>query len=83
MVKVVRFHETGRPDVLQYEGIDLDPPGPGEGQIRNAAIGLNFIDCYFRSGLYPVDAFANLDGGGRMPFVPGVEGAGIVEAVGD
>ena len=83
MVKVVRFHETGGPDVLQYEDIVLDPPGPGEAQIRNAAIGLNFIDCYFRSGLYPVDAFANLGGSSTMPFVPGVEGAGIVEAVGD
>ena len=83
MVNVVRFHETGGPDVLQYENIVLDPPGPREAQIRNAAIGLNFIDCYFRSGLYPVDAFANLGGGSTMPFVPGVEGAGIVEAVGD
>lgn len=83
MVKVIQFHETGGPDVLQYEDIDLHPPGTGEAQIRNAAIGLNFIDCYFRSGLYPVDAFANLGGGSTMPFVPGVEGAGIVEAVGN
>ena len=62
MVKAVRFHETGGPDVLRYEDMELDPPGPGEAQVRNAAIGLNFIDCYYRSGLYPVDAFAHLGG---------------------
>lgn len=83
MVKVVRFHETGGPEVLRYEDVDVDPPGPREAQIRNVAIGLNFIDCYFRSGLYPVDAFANLGGGSTMPFIPGVEGSGVVEAVGD
>ena len=83
MVKVVRFHETGGPEVLHYEDVDVDPPGPREAQIRNTAIGLNFIDCYFRSGLYPVDAFANLGGGSAMPFIPGVEGAGVVEAIGN
>ena len=83
MVKAVRFHDTGGPDVLRYEDIDVGPPGPGEAQVRNAAIGLNFIDCYFRSGLYPVDAFASFGGGSAMPFVPGMEGSGVVEAVGD
>ena len=83
MVMAVRFHETGGPEVLKYEDIDVPAPGPNEAQVRNAAIGLNFIDCYFRSGLYPVDAFANLGGGSTIPFVPGVEGAGVVVAVGD
>ena len=83
MVMAVRFHETGGPEVLKYEDVDLPAPGPKEAQVRNAAIGLNFIDCYFRSGLYPVDAFAGLGGGSAMPFVPGVEGAGVVVAVGD
>ncbi len=83
MVMAARFHETGGPEVLKYEDIDLPAPGPNEAQVRNAAIGLNFIDCYFRSGLYPVDAFASLGGGSVMPFVPGVEGAGVVVAVGD
>ncbi len=82
MVMAVRFHETGGPEVLKYEDVDLPAPAPNEARVRNAAIGLNFIDCYFRSGLYPVDAFASLGGGSAMPFVPGVEGAGVVEAVG-
>ncbi len=83
MVMAVRFHETGGPEVLKYEDVDLPAPGPNEAQVRNAAIGLNFIDCYFRSGLYPVNAFASLGGGSAMPFTPGVEGAGVVVAVGD
>lgn len=69
----VRFHSTGGPDVLRWEEVPLDPPGPGEALIRHTAIGLNFHDTYVRSGLYPVP---------ELPAVPGVEGAGVVEAVG-
>lgn len=73
MVKAIRIHKHGGPEVLQWEEITLPPPGPGEVRIRNRAIGLNFIDTYFRTGLYPVP---------QMPFVPGNEAAGEVLAVG-
>lgn len=73
MVKAVRVHKTGGPEVLSVEDIQVPPPGPGEVLVRNKAIGLNFIDTYFRSGLYPAP---------QMPFVPGNEGAGEVLAVG-
>ncbi|MFM9860357.1 quinone oxidoreductase [Pseudoxanthobacter sp. M-2] len=73
MTRAVRVHETGGPEVLRLEEIDLGDPGPGEALVRHTAIGVNFIDTYFRSGLYPAPA---------MPFVPGAEAAGIVEAVG-
>ncbi len=73
MVKAIRVHKTGGPEVLQVEDITLPAPGPGEVLVRNRAIGLNFIDTYFRSGLYPAP---------QMPFVPGNEGAGEVLAVG-
>ncbi|HET9902556.1 MAG TPA: quinone oxidoreductase [Xanthobacteraceae bacterium] len=74
MVAVVRIHKTGGPDVLTYEDIDLPPPGPGQIRIKQHACGVNFIDTYFRSGLYPVPSF---------PFVNGSEGAGEVVAVGE
>ncbi|MEO1474797.1 MAG: quinone oxidoreductase [Pseudomonadota bacterium] len=70
--RIIRFHETGGPDVLTEETHNVDEPGPAEVIVRNAAIGLNFIDTYHRTGLYPVE----------LPFVPGTEGAGIIEAVG-
>ncbi len=54
MVKAVRIHEPGGPDKLVLEDVDVGPPGPGEARIRQAAIGLNFIDTYFRTGLYPL-----------------------------
>ncbi len=73
MVKAIRIHKHGGPEVLQWEEITLPPPGPGEVRVRNRAIGLNFIDTYFRTGLYPVP---------QMPFVPGNEAAGEVLAVG-
>jgi NADPH2:quinone reductase len=73
MVKAIRIHKTGGPEVLQFEDITLPAPGPGELLVKNRAIGLNFIDTYFRSGLYPVP---------QLPFVPGNEGAGEVLAVG-
>lgn len=68
----IRIHEYGGPEVLKYEEIDLDEPGEGEARIRHTAIGLNFIDTYHRTGLYPVD----------LPTGLGSEGAGVVEAVG-
>ena len=73
MVKAIRVHEVGGPEVLQLEDIPLDPPGPGMVTVRNHAIGLNFIDTYHRSGLYPLP----------LPTGIGLEGAGVVEAVGD
>ncbi|MEM7303061.1 MAG: quinone oxidoreductase [Pseudomonadota bacterium] len=75
MVKAVQVHETGGPEVLTIADIDLSAPGDGEVQVRHTAIGLNYIDTYFRSGLYPAPA--------GLPFVPGNEAAGVVEAVGD
>jgi len=73
MVKAIRIHKTGGPEVLQLEDITLPEPGSGELRVRNRAIGLNFIDTYFRTGLYAVP---------QLPFVPGNEGAGEVVAVG-
>ncbi|CAB3769064.1 quinone oxidoreductase family protein [Paraburkholderia humisilvae] len=73
MAKAVRFHETGGPDVLRYEHVEVGKPGPGQVRLRHEAVGLNFADTYFRSGLYPVP----------LPAGMGVEGAGVVEAVGD
>ena len=69
---VVRFAQTGGPEVLQITEVELAEPGPGQALIAVHASGVNFIDTYHRSGLYPVD----------LPFIPGSEGAGIVEAVG-
>lgn len=73
MVAAVRVHKQGGPEVLAYEDVDVPPPGPGELRVRQHAIGLNFIDTYFRSGLYKV---------AKMPFIVGNEGAGEVTAVG-
>jgi NADPH:quinone reductase len=73
MVKVVRIHETGGPEVLRIENIELPPPGDGEVRVRNHAVGLNYIDVYFRQGLYPAP---------HMPFIPGNEAAGEVAEVG-
>jgi NADPH2:quinone reductase len=71
-VNAIRIHEFGGPEVLRFEGVDLPEPAPGEARIRHRAIGLNFIDTYHRSGLYPADLPAGL----------GSEAAGEVEAVG-
>lgn len=75
MVHAIRIHDVGGPDVMTWERFDPGEPGPGEARIRHKAVGLNYIDTYFRSGLYPAPA--------GTPFVPGNEGAGIVIAVGD
>ena len=73
MATRVILHRTGGPEVLEVENYDPGKPGQGEVLIRQAAIGLNFIDCYFRSGLYPA----------TLPYTPGFEGSGVIEAVGD
>lgn len=75
MVMAIRVHETGGPGVMRWEEVSVGDPGPGEARIKHTAIGLNFIDTYFRSGLYPAP--------NGLPFTPGNEGAGIVEAVGE
>ncbi|MCZ2096798.1 MAG: quinone oxidoreductase, partial [Anaerolineae bacterium] len=53
MPKAIRIQQTGGPEVMQYVDVEVGPPGPGEAQVRHHAIGLNFIDVYFRTGLYP------------------------------
>jgi len=68
----IRLYEYGTPDVLQWEEVDVPDPAPGEAQVRHTAIGLNFIDTYHRSGLYPM----------QLPMGLGSEAAGIVEVVG-
>ena len=74
MVAAVRIHKTGGPEVLTYEDIQLKDPGQGEVRIKQNAIGLNYIDTYFRTGLYPAP--------GGLPMIPGNEGAGVVTAIG-
>lgn len=73
MAKAVRIHETGGPEVLRYEDVDVGTPGPGQVRLRHVAVGLNFADTYFRSGIYPIP----------LPNGIGVEAAGVVEAVGE
>ncbi|MEO3999282.1 quinone oxidoreductase [Mesorhizobium sp. CAU 1732] len=75
MSKAVMIHQHGGPDMLRYEDVEVGAPGGGEVRIRHTAIGLNFLDTYYRSGLYPAP--------NGLPLVPGGEAAGIVEAVGD
>jgi len=72
-MKAVRIHKTGGPEVLQLDDIELPPPGPDQVRIRHRAIGVNFIDTYHRSGLYPLP----------LPAVIGSEAAGTIEAVGE
>lgn len=72
MVKAMRMHKVGGPEVLTWEDVDVPAPKQGEALIRHTAVGLNYIDTYHRSGLYPVP----------MPAIIGSEGAGVVEAVG-
>lgn len=73
MERTALFAVTGTPDVIQWANVDLPRPSPGEVRMRNTAVGLNYIDTYHRSGLYPV----------ALPSGLGVEAAGVVEAVGD
>ena len=72
MTHAILIHETGGPEVLRWAETEVGDPGPGQALIRQSASGLNFIDVYHRSGLYPQP----------LPFIPGVEGAGTVERVG-
>ncbi|WP_028631444.1 quinone oxidoreductase family protein [Metapseudomonas resinovorans] len=72
MVKAVRFYETGGPEVLRYEEVEVGEPGPGEVRIRHVAVGLNYADTYVRSGIYQVP----------LPSGMGVEASGVVVAVG-
>jgi len=72
MTHAIRIHEPGGPEVLRWETIEVPDPGPGQVRIRHTAIGLNFIDTYERTGLYPL----------ALPAVLGREAAGVVEAVG-
>jgi len=74
MTEAIFIPRLGGPEVLTAEKIEVGDPGAGEARLRQSAVGLNFIDCYHRSGLYP---------GPDPPFIPGVEGVGVVEAVGD
>ncbi|KAK2653460.1 hypothetical protein Ddye_013316 [Dipteronia dyeriana] len=73
MVKAIRVHELGGPEVLKWEDVEIGEPGDGEIRVRNKAIGLNFIDVYFRKGIYKA---------ATMPFTPGMEAVGEVIAVG-
>ena len=73
MTKAIQISRTGGPEVLDYVDVELKAPGPGEARVRHAAIGVNFIDVYFRTGLYPQP----------LPGGLGKEGAGVVEAIGE
>lgn len=73
MTHAIRIHATGGPEALKWEEINVGEPGPGEARVRHEAVGLNFIDVYHRTGLYPIPA---------LPSGLGLEAAGVVEAVG-
>ena len=72
MTKAIRFHQTGGPEVLKWEDVTVGDPGPGEARVKHHAVGLNFVDIYVRSGLYP----------NPLPSGLGTEAAGVVEKVG-
>ena len=73
MAKAVRFYESGDPDVLRYEDVDVGDPGPGQVRLRHVAVGLNYADTYFRNGTYPIP----------LPNGMGVEASGVVQAIGE
>lgn len=73
MVKAIRVYELGGPEVLKWEDVEIGDPKEGEIRVKNKAIGVNFIDIYFRTGVYEVP---------KIPYTPGVEAAGVVTAVG-
>ena len=73
MIKAIKIYEIGGPEVLKWEDCDPGRPGPGEALLRHEAIGLNYIDVYHRTGLYPLP---------ELPGIPGMEGAGVVEEIG-
>ena len=72
MPHAVRIHQTGGPDVMQWDSVEVGAPGPGQVRLKQHAVGVNYIDIYQRAGLYKLP----------MPFVAGSEGAGEVTAVG-
>ena len=72
MPYAIRIYETGGPEKMRWEQVEVGSPGPGQVLVRNTAVGLNFVDVYHRIGMYP----------NALPFTPGLEGAGVVEAVG-
>ncbi|HVJ53648.1 MAG TPA: quinone oxidoreductase [Aliidongia sp.] len=72
MTHAILVHKPGGPEVLEWQEIEVGEPGPGQIRLKHTAVGLNFIDVYHRTGLYPMP----------LPFVPGMEGAGVVEAIG-
>lgn len=72
MTYAVRIHRQGGPEVLQWEAVEVGDPGPGQVRLRQAAVGLNYIDVYHRTGYYPQP----------LPFIPGLEGAGTVDMIG-
>src|SRR5215468_5968431 len=72
MIKAIRFEKTGGPEVLEYKDYDLPAPGAGQVRVKHTAIGVNFIDIYHRTGLYPLP----------LPSGLGSEAAGVVESVG-
>jgi NADPH:quinone reductase len=73
MTHAIRIHQTGGPEVLRWEPIEVGKPGRGEVRLRHTAVGLNFIDVYHRTGLYPI----------QTPATPGLEAAGVVEEIGE
>ena len=73
MTNAIRIHQVGGPEVMKWAPVDVGAPGPGQVRLRHVAVGLNYIDVYHRTGLYPQP----------LPFIPGVEGSGIVEDVGE
>lgn len=73
MTRTIRIEKTGGPEVMEFVDVDLPAPGPGDVRLRHTVIGLNYIDTYFRSGLYPAE----------LPMGLGMEAAGVVEALGD
>src|SRR3982751_4549269 len=72
MQKAVRYHKQGGPEVLQVDEVPVGEPGPGQARVRHTAVGVNFVDTYQRSGLYPLS----------LPSGLGSEGAGVGDAVG-
>jgi NADPH2:quinone reductase len=74
MTQAIRVHTYGGPEVLKWDEVEVGEPGPGQVRVRQTAVGLNYIDIYQRTGFYPQSS---------LPFVPGIEGAGVVTAVGE
>ena len=74
MTKAIRIHQHGGPEVLSWDDVEVPEPGPGQVRVKHTAVGVNYIDTYHRSGIYPVPA---------LPLIFGLEAAGVVEAVGE